>query len=237
METGVSFSVVIVVSPAAATAAIAWAGAIGAAETTIATAAVAAASTAVTTAIATTAAAIAASVASAITAATATVATAAAITTAIAATTAAAAKAARARGTGLHGARFVHHEAASAQWLAIHALNGCLCLGIAAHFDKPESLGAACVAFHHDPGAGDSAELAECLLQVVVTHTIGKVADVKLIAHQKLLNSSMLTGLRSASGRTDIRFFVYKSLSNLPKHIAFERVCPKPNYEAQKSKR
>jgi len=116
-------------------------------------------------------------------------------------------------------------------------LNGCLCLGIAAHFDKPESLGAACVAFHHDPGAGDSAELAECLLQVVVTHTIGKVADVKLIAHQKLLNSSMLTGLRSASGRTDIRFFVYKSLSNLPKHIAFERVCPKPNYEAQKSKR
>src|SRR5256885_16936261 len=86
----------------------------------------------------------------------------------------------RARGTRLHGARFVHHEAAPAQWLAIHALNGCLCLGIAAHFDKPESLGAACVAFHHDPGAGDSAELAECLLQVVVTHTIGKVADVKL---------------------------------------------------------
>jgi hypothetical protein len=232
METGVSFSVVIVVSPAAATAAIAGAGAIGAAETAIATAAVAAASTAFTTAIAT--AAIAASVATAIAAATATVA--ATITTAITATTAAT-KAARARGTGLHGARFVHHEAAPAQWLSIHALNGCLRLGIAAHFDKPESLGAACVAFHHDPGAGDSAELAECLLQVVVTHTIGKVADVKLIAHQKLLNSSMLTGLRSASGRTDIRFFVYKSLSNLPKHIAFERVCPKPNYEAQKSKR
>src|SRR5256885_11190711 len=65
----------------------------------------------------------------------------------------------RARGTRLHGARFVHHEAAPAQWLAIHALNGCLCLGIAAHFDKPESLGAACVAFHHDRSEEHTSEL------------------------------------------------------------------------------
>src|SRR5688572_29297374 len=111
-------------------------------------------------------------------AATATAAAEAAATTAAAATKAAAAAAAR-----LHRTGFVHHQGAAALLLAVHALDGGLRLGGAAHFDKAEALGAAGVTFHHDLGAGDGAELAESLFHVAVAESVGKVPHVEFVAH------------------------------------------------------
>ena len=88
-----------------------------------------------------------------------------------------------ARRTGFHGARFIHDEAAATQGLAIHALNGSLCFRFTGHFHKTKAFGAAGVSFHHDARTCDSSKLAERLLQIVVAHTIGKVADIQLIAH------------------------------------------------------
>jgi hypothetical protein len=67
--------------------------------------------------------------------------------------------------------------------LAIHAIDGCLGFGIAAHFNKAKAFGAACIALHHDFGAGDSAKLTKGLFQVAIAHGIWQIANVKFVAH------------------------------------------------------
>jgi hypothetical protein len=62
--------------------------------------------------------------------------------------------------------------------LTIHAVDG-----FSSGIDKAEALGTAGVAVHHDLGGRDSAEFAKRLLQGVVTHAVGEVADVKLVSH------------------------------------------------------
>ena len=173
---------VIAATAITAAAAVTGARAIGAAEAAVATAitttiTAATAITVAATAIATTAAISTFAIATAVAAfaVTATVAT--------AFIAIAAAKATRARRTGFHGTCFIDHQAATTQRLAVHALNSRLCFCFAAHFHKAEALGAAGVAFHHDTRTGDCTKLAECLLQVIVAHTIRKVADIQLIAH------------------------------------------------------
>ncbi len=106
------------------------------------------------------------------------IATAAFTTAATVAATTATAVATAARGTRFHGARFVDDQVAAAHRLAVHAGNGSLRLGVTAHLDKTETLGAAGVALHHDLGTGDGAELAEGLLQVSIARGIGQVAHV-----------------------------------------------------------
>jgi hypothetical protein len=69
------------------------------------------------------------------------------------------------------------------QWLAIHAIDGRLCLGITAHLHEAEAFGAACVAFHHDLGAGYRTELAKGLLEIAVTHRVGQIAHIQFVAH------------------------------------------------------
>src|SRR6185312_14473023 len=127
--------------------------------------------------------------AAAVTAAAATTAAAAAVTaatttTAVATTTEAATAARR---TGLHWASLVDDQVTAADRLAVHTLDRRLGFGIAAHFDKAEALGAPGVALHHDLGAGDGTELAECLLHVFVAERIGQIAHVKFVAHKGLL--------------------------------------------------
>jgi hypothetical protein len=67
----------------------------------------------------------------------------------------------------------------------MHASNGGLRLRIVPHFDKSKAFGATRVALHHDFGAGDAAELAEGLLQIVIAHGIWQIADVEFVAHAR----------------------------------------------------
>ena len=102
------------------------------------------------------------------------------------ATTVAATAAAEAAGTWrtwLHRTCFVHHETAATELLTVHCVDSGLCFSIAAHFHKAETLGATCVAFHHDFGAGNRTVCCKCLLQVFVTERIRQVAHVKFVAH------------------------------------------------------
>jgi len=165
--------VVVVTTPATTAAAAARARAVGAAKTAIAPAA------AVTTT--------AAAVATAVIAAVAITAAATAITaTALAAITAATTTKTAARAAwraGFHGAGLVDDQSASAQGFAVHAGNGGLRLGIVAHLDKAKTFGASSIALHHDFGTDHCSELAEFTLQIVVSHAVGKIAYVKLIAH------------------------------------------------------
>ena len=137
------------------TAAVATAAAFATTATTVTTAAwaraVGAAETGLAAAFATTAAAVAT---------TTTTVTAAAFTTT--ATTVA-----TATGTGrtlFHGTCFVHNNTATAQRLAVHAVDGRLSFFVSAHFHKAKAFGATCIAFHHDFSAGHGTELAESLL-------------------------------------------------------------------------
>jgi hypothetical protein len=58
-------------------------------------------------------------------------------------------------------------------------------VGIAAHFYETKAFGATSVAFHHDFGAGHSAEFAKSLFQITIAHRVRQVADVKFIAHER----------------------------------------------------
>ena len=110
--------------------------------------------------------------------------TAATTTTVAAATTATAITTTAAAGrTGLHGTCFIHDQAATTQWLTIHARDGCLRLSVTAHFHKTKAFGAAGVALHHDLGAGNGAKLTKRLFQVAIAHGIRQVADVQFVAH------------------------------------------------------
>jgi len=95
----------------------------------------------------------------------------------------AATEAAGARGARFHRARFVDHHVAATQRLTIHAVDGGLRLGVAAHLDETKALGATGVALHHHLGTGDRAELGKRLLQIGVAHRIRQVAEIKFIAH------------------------------------------------------
>ncbi len=123
-------------------------------------AAAAAASTAVATSTATASAATASTTAVAATAASTTAVAATAARTATAVTATAAARAAtestatRTGRTRLHRACFVHYQTTAAELLTVHAVDGCLCLGVATHFHKTETLGTTSVTFHHDFRAG-----------------------------------------------------------------------------------
>jgi len=143
-ETGRSVAVAATETTATATVATAAAAAFTTTTTTVTAAA--AAFTATTTA----------AVGATETAAT----TAFATATTVAATTTAA-KPARAGRAWLHGASFVHHQAAATQGCAVHAFNGCQSFGIAAHLDKTKTFRAARVTLHHDFRAGHSTELSK----------------------------------------------------------------------------
>ena len=142
--------------------------------------AAAATATAVTAATTTTA----ASGATAVTTAAATAATTGtAAVTAAAASTATKAAATRAGRTRFHGTRFVNHQTAATELLAVHSADCCLRFGIAAHFHKAEAFGTTGVTLHHDLGAGDRTVCGKCLLQVFVTERIWQIANVKFVAH------------------------------------------------------
>jgi hypothetical protein len=105
--------------------------------------------------------------------------------TTVAATAFTAAEATCAGRTWFHGASFVHHEATTTQRCAIHAFDGSLRFGIAAHFDETKTFRAASVALHHDLGASHRTELSKRLLKITVTHGIRQVADVQFVAHER----------------------------------------------------
>jgi hypothetical protein len=158
--------------------------------------------TAITTATATTGAATATTSAATVTAATGAAATGTtAVATAAAATTEAAA--ARAGRTGFHRTGFVHHEATATELLAIHGIDGGLCLRIIAHFDETETFRAAGVTFHHDFGAGNGTVCCERLLQIFVTERIRQVAYVKFVAHERTpQNNSKRDGVHNRNQQT-----------------------------------
>ena len=60
---------------------------------------------------------------------------------------------ARAGWAWLHGTSFVDHEITATQRGTVHAFDGSLRFGIAAHFDEAKTFGAAGVTLHHDLGA------------------------------------------------------------------------------------
>lgn len=161
--------------------------AVAAAAATTATAVAAAIATAATAAVATTAA-----FATAATTTT-TVATAAAFTTAAAETTTAAATAAIATTVGaaeagrtlFTGASLVHDNGAACNRLTVQAIDGGLRLGVRAHFDETEALGAAGVTVHHDLGGAHGSILRESILQILIAHAVGQIAHVKFVAHER----------------------------------------------------
>src|SRR5437667_2059576 len=166
-------------SVAAASAA---ATAVAAATTGAATAAAAVAATTAGAATATTA---VATTAAAEAAATTTGAATAATAEAAAAATTAAAETTR---TLFTRARFVDHQRAAVEGLAVHAVDGRLSLGVRAHLHEAEALGAAGVAVHHHLRRRHGTELCECLLQIVVAHAVREVADVEFVAHGERLS-------------------------------------------------
>jgi hypothetical protein len=113
--------------------------------------------------------------------------TAATLTTAttVAATAFTATEATCAGRTWFHGASFVYHEATATQRCTIHAFDGSLRFGIAAHFDETKTFRAASIALHHDLGASHRTELSERLLKITITHGIRQVADVQFVAHER----------------------------------------------------
>jgi hypothetical protein len=154
----------------------------------ITAATIAAAATAVTTTVAAAATAVTTTVAAAATtvttaAAVATTATAAAVTTTTAAT--AVTTAASAWWTSFHRASNVHSERAATYALAMQASDCGLCFIGRAHFHKAEAFGAAGIALHHHFGGLHLAKSGELLLQIFIADGVGKIADVKFVAHDE----------------------------------------------------
>jgi hypothetical protein len=87
--------------------------------------------------------------------------------------------------TGFHGTRFVDNQATATQRRAVHAFDGSLRFGIAAHFYETKTFGATGVAFHHDLGASHRTELSERLLKIAVAYRIRQIADVQFVAHER----------------------------------------------------
>lgn len=78
----------------------------------------------------------------------------------------------------LHRTCFVHHQGTATHVLTMQASDGCLCFGVAAHFNKTETFGTASVAFHHHFGAAYITVLCEKLLQIVITNRIRQIAYI-----------------------------------------------------------
>jgi hypothetical protein len=177
----------LVVSPAAIIAATVTTVAATAAATITATTVTAAVSTAATAIAAATTTTTIRAAEAAVVAAAATTAVGAATTAATAVTAATAAAAITATAfTGrasFCGAGFVHDYRAATEFLAMHASNGCLGLGIVCHFHEAKTFGAACIALHHDARARHGTKRAEGGLQIVVTHGIRQIAYVQSITH------------------------------------------------------
>lgn len=169
-ETGRSVAVAATETTATATVATAAAAAAAAAFTTTTTTVTAAAAAFATTAATISAAAAFTATTTAAVGATETAATTAFATATTVAATTTAAKPARAGRAWLHGASFVHHQAAATQGCAVHAFNGCQSFGIAAHLDKTKTFRAARVTLHHDFRAGHRTELSKRLLEIAVAH-------------------------------------------------------------------
>jgi hypothetical protein len=137
----------------------------------------------------TTTAAVAAAVTTSATAAvttTATAAIAAAITTSATATAIATTAAAKATGARLSGTRFIDHECAAAQLLAMHALDSGLRHRVIAHFDEPEAFRTAGLTLHHHASAFHFAKCTKSLRQIFVACRVGQVAHIQSVAHQGL---------------------------------------------------
>jgi hypothetical protein len=153
------------------------------AATTTATAGATTAAAVATTA--TTAAAVATTTAAGATrAATATVATATAEATTAAGTTAAT------EATWALFARtcFIDDQSTTVHLLTVHAIDGRLSLGIRAHFDEAETLGATGFTIHHDLCRRHGAELREGLLQIIITYVVREVTNVEFVAHFERLS-------------------------------------------------
>jgi len=118
--------------------------------------------------------------AAAATAATAVATTACAATTRATAATVGAAEAAR---TLFARTGFIDDDGPTGHRLAVHALDRGLRLGIRTHLDEAEALRAARVTVHHHLGGRDGPKLGESLLEFIVTHTVGQIAYVQLVAH------------------------------------------------------
>jgi hypothetical protein len=173
---------------ATAGATTATAGASAAATTVAATTtATAGATTTAAVATTTTAAAVATTTAAGATrAATATVATA----TATAEATTAAGTTAATEATWALFARtcFIDDQSTTVHLLTVHAIDGRLSLGIRAHFDEAETLGATGFTIHHDLCRRHGAELREGLLQIIITYVVREVTNVEFVAHFERLS-------------------------------------------------
>jgi hypothetical protein len=111
-----------------------------------------------------------------------TAATAATVTTAAAAT--AASTAAAATTTVFTGLGFIDSQAPSIVLLIVKPLDGRLSLSLGVHLDEPEPFASARCAVLNHLRALHGAELREQLLQSGVTHTVGQISDIQLLAHR-----------------------------------------------------
>jgi hypothetical protein len=175
---------------ATAGATTATAGASAAATTVAATTtATAGATTTAAVATTTTAAAVATTTAAGATrAATATVATATATATAEATTAAGTTAATEATWALFARTCFIDDQSTTVHLLTVHAIDGRLSLGIRAHFDEAETLGATGFTIHHDLCRRHGAELREGLLQIIITYVVREVTNVEFVAHFERLS-------------------------------------------------
>ena len=99
------------------------------------------------------------------------------------ATTAAAATEATAAGTFFTGLGFIDRQGTAAMFLAVEGGDRGLSLGIAAHLDKAETLGAAAVTIHDDLRAGDRAVRPEQLFESCTVNIVAQITDIQFFTH------------------------------------------------------
>jgi hypothetical protein len=125
----------------------------------------------------------AAATTTAVTAAAAATVTAAAATAASTAA-ATAVTAAAAATTVFTGLGFINSQTPSVVLLIVKPLDGRLSLSLGVHLDEPEPFASARCAVLNHLRALHGAELREQLLQSGVTHTVGQISDIQLLAHR-----------------------------------------------------
>lgn len=101
-------------------------------------------------------------------------------TTATGAATTTAATAAKTATARLLRTSLVDRQVTTVATLAIEGRNGCLRLLIGRHFDKTETLGAACFTIHDHLGRSHSTEFAKDLFQTTLIYAVGQIAHIKL---------------------------------------------------------
>lgn len=90
---------------------------------------------------------------------------------------------------GFAGLRLVDGQSTTVIFLAVHAIDGCLRLGIIGHFHETKALGAAGVAVGDDPGRVNLAELREKFIEFCVGDCVAQVANIQILAHVSYWNS------------------------------------------------